>query len=101
MKNSSELVISHPTHFFNSILSRTQSSVALILGKKCCLDSSDTKIPEGTICIALPHVLHRDEDVFPNSEKFNPDRFLPENSLNRSPYAYIPFSAGPRNCIGN
>ncbi|GFT27535.1 cytochrome P450 4c3 [Trichonephila clavipes] len=60
----------------------------------------DTKIPEGTICIALTHALHRDEDVFPNPEKFNPDRFLPENSLNRSPYAYIPFSAGPRNCIG-
>ncbi|PRD26254.1 UNVERIFIED_CONTAM: Cyp4c3 [Trichonephila clavipes] len=58
------------------------------------------KIPEGTICIALTHALHRDEDVFPNPEKFNPDRFLPENSLNRSPYAYIPFSAGPRNCIG-
>ncbi|GFY44446.1 cytochrome P450 4c3, partial [Trichonephila inaurata madagascariensis] len=60
----------------------------------------DTKIPKGAICVALTHVLHRDEDVFPNPEKFNPDRFLPENSLNRSPYAYIPFSAGPRNCIG-
>ncbi|GFR26994.1 cytochrome P450 4c3 [Trichonephila clavata] len=59
----------------------------------------DTTIPEGTICVALAHVLHRDAEVFPNPEKFNPDRFLPENSLNRNPYAYIPFSAGPRNCI--
>ncbi|CAL1271339.1 unnamed protein product [Larinioides sclopetarius] len=57
-------------------------------------------IPKGTICAVFPHVLHRDENVFPNPEKFEPDRFLPENSANRHPYAWIPFSAGPRNCIG-
>lgn len=57
-------------------------------------------LPIGCSVIMLFHKLHRDPKVFPNPEEFNPDNFLPERLIGRHPFAYCPFSAGPRNCIG-
>lgn len=57
-------------------------------------------IPKGTAITIQVYYLHRDPRFFPEPEKFNPDRFLPENLEGRNPYSYIPFSAGSRNCIG-
>lgn len=45
--------------------------------------------------------LHRREDIYPEAEQFIPERFLPENCSKMHNFSFIPFSAGPRNCIGN
>lgn len=57
-------------------------------------------IPKGTTIGVSTLQLHRNSEMWLEPCKFNPDRFLQENIQGRNPYAFIPFSAGPRNCIG-
>lgn len=55
---------------------------------------------KGTQIVIYTYELHRDPAVFPDPEEFRPERFLPSSIQGRNPFAYIPFSAGHRNCIG-
>jgi cytochrome P450 family 4 len=55
-------------------------------------------LPKGDTILIFAFGIHRDPKHFEEPETFNPERF--ENADGKFPYAYIPFSAGPRNCIG-
>uniref|UniRef100_A0AAR5PE84 Cytochrome P450 n=2 Tax=Dendroctonus ponderosae TaxID=77166 RepID=A0AAR5PE84_DENPD len=57
-------------------------------------------IPTGTNLSICLYNLHHDPHHYPEPFRFDPDRFLPENCSKRHPYAYVPFSAGARNCLG-
>jgi cytochrome P450 len=47
-----------------------------------------------------PYLLHRHPDFWPDPETFNPERFAGADAEERHKFAYIPFSVGPRHCIG-
>ncbi|XP_017473108.1 PREDICTED: cytochrome P450 4d2-like isoform X2 [Rhagoletis zephyria] len=60
-------------------------------------------VPAGTNYTIGIFVMLRDPKYFPEPDKFRPERFLNESiegGEKMNPYSYIPFSAGPRNCIG-
>lgn len=58
-----------------------------------------SKIPKGSTVLINSYLLHRDPRHFPEPEVYRPERFLPDKP--RLPlFAFIPFSAGSRNCIG-
>lgn len=58
-------------------------------------------VPAGADVLICPYTLHRHPDFWDEPDRFDPDRFLPERSADRPRYAYVPFGAGPRFCIGN
>jgi cytochrome P450 len=58
-------------------------------------------IPTGARVMLFPYFTHRHPDFWQDAEAFDPDRWLPEAEAARHPYAYHPFAAGQRICIGN
>lgn len=57
-------------------------------------------IRKGTLVAVPIYAINHDSKYFQRPEKYNPDRFFGENRKNILPFTYMPFGAGPRNCLG-
>jgi cytochrome P450 len=57
-------------------------------------------VPKNWVALIAPYTLHRREEYFPKPEKFDPEHFTPEREKQLPKYAYLPFGAGPRICLG-
>ncbi|XP_066257306.1 cytochrome P450 4g15 [Euwallacea similis] len=61
----------------------------------------DHVLPVGATIIIGTFKVHRLKEIYgPNCDQFDPDNFLPEKAAARHYYSFIPFSAGPRSCVG-
>jgi cytochrome P450 len=59
------------------------------------------RIRARSIVTIVPYLTHRHPAIWQDAERFDPDRFVPERVAERPRFAYLPFSGGPRLCIGN
>ncbi|KAI4465938.1 cytochrome p450 family 4 [Holotrichia oblita] len=65
------------------------------------VDWNGVKLPKGLMMLICLQCVHKSVEHWgENSDKFDPEHFNVENSKDRHPYAYVPFSTGIRNCIG-
>jgi cytochrome P450 len=72
------------------------------LGRQALHDETirNRRIPEGSMVMVVPWLLHRHKRLWDRPDHFIPERFLPENAAARQRYSYVPFSVGPRVCAG-
>ena len=75
---------------------------AWVIGREALVDDviMGFRVPRGSSVVLVPYTTHRHPEFWENPEGFDPERFAPELSQRRHRYAYFPFAAGPRMCIG-
>jgi cytochrome P450 len=64
-------------------------------------DLAGTKVAKGDLVIFCPYAIHRLPELWSDPEAFRPERFEAGREEQKNKFAYLPFSAGPRTCIGN
>ncbi|WP_395846939.1 cytochrome P450 [Cystobacter fuscus] len=64
------------------------------------VDIEGYKLRKGDSLLLSFYVLHRNEQFYPEPERFLPERFTPEQEKARPKHAYVPFGNGPNVCIG-
>jgi cytochrome P450 len=58
-------------------------------------------VRKGQLILISPYAMQRRPDYYPDPERFDPDRFSPQQEQARPDYSFLPFNAGPHGCVGN
>ncbi|XP_065172835.1 probable cytochrome P450 6a13, partial [Atheta coriaria] len=99
-------IIKHMTYLDMVISESLRKWPPALLVGRCCTQAH--KIPplrDNEVEVHLNAVLisvfgiHRDDQIYPDPDCFDPERFTEVNKKSRCPYSYLPFGLGPRNCI--
>jgi len=75
---------------------------AWIMGRRALNDFQigDYFVPANSIVLASQYIMHHDSRYYPDPDRFDPERWTAEARESRPKFAYFPFGAGPRICIG-
>jgi cytochrome P450 len=93
--------LTYTQQVINEVL-RLYPSAYLFAREAVAEDSIDGyPIPPNVLIFITPYITHRDPKYYPAPERFDPDRFTPEQVAGRPRHHYFPFGEGPHVCIGN
>jgi len=75
---------------------------AWLLGRTAVADyeARGYLVPAGSLVVLSPWGVHRNPVYFPDPERFDPDRWIPESQARRPRFSYFPFGGGSRGCMG-
>ncbi|XP_066259573.1 probable cytochrome P450 6a13 [Euwallacea similis] len=76
------------------------ANIPRVCTKDYTIPGTDIVVEKGTFTSIPAWGLHLDPEYFPEPEKFDPERFSPENKKKIKDFTYIPFGEGPRMCLG-
>ncbi|KAJ8878897.1 hypothetical protein PR048_019500 [Dryococelus australis] len=92
--------------YLDMVVSEAQRKYPIVpvLDRTCLSDykiqGTDITIEKGIVVLISVLGIHYDPEIYPDPDKFDPERFSQENKSKRSHFAYLPFGEGPRICIG-
>lgn len=95
----------HSLGYLDMVVHETLRMFPLINLERVCvrdyeLPGTGFTVPEGMLVQVPAAQMMQDERFFPNPAAFNPEHFSAEARAARSPYAFLGFGQGPRNCVG-
>ncbi|KAL0869039.1 hypothetical protein ABMA27_007356 [Loxostege sticticalis] len=92
--------------YFNMVLEETMRMYPSMraIFRRCTKDyrlpGTDLVIEKGTLVFVPCQSIQMDPEIFPEPDKYNPERFTPENKAKLHPCHWMPFGEGPRKCLG-